>query len=142
MTGFITTDGADHLMSVFSGVELPLQNLYLALVTEPVGATEGGVELVEPAFSDYYRAEMFTGPEHWVVAYGSAVNATEVALPIPGSDTWEGIVGWALCDAQTEGRILFAGDLEPFDIPPGEQAYLPIGALTLGINLDGWREQT
>lgn len=140
MSGFISADGADYLMSLFSGTELPLNNYYLALVTEPVGATESGVELSEPQFEDYYRAELFTGPEFWTVAYGVTTNAVEISLPIPGDLGWTGIVGWALCDAQTEGRVLFAGALDQFDIPSGEQAYLPPGTMTLGVAMDGWRE--
>lgn len=142
MTGFITADGADYMMRLFAGVEEVASSYYLALVTEPVGTTESGSELTEPDFGDYYRAPVPLGPENWYVAYGSMTNINQIAVAQPSTDEWTGIIGWAICDSDSGGRILYAGDEESFSIGIGEQLYLPAGSVTLAIEQDGWREVT
>lgn len=140
MSGFITADGADYLMSVFAGVEDVLPEYYVALVTAPVGTAESGEELAEPLVGDYGRAMISSGPENWVVAYGSLTNTVEITFPIPGLDPWDGIVGWALCDSAAGGRVFYAGDYDPYDVAVGEQVVLPPGSVSLGMELDSWRE--
>jgi hypothetical protein len=142
MTGFITSDGADYLMSVFAGIEDVAPEYWVALVTAPVGTSESGDELTEPDFGDYSRSSISSGPENWVVAYGALTNIMEIPFPIPGLDPWTGVVGWALCDSQSGGRVLYAGDAEPYDVAVGEQVVLPAGSVTLGIELESWREVT
>lgn len=142
MSGFITGDGADYLMAVATGVEAPVTQFWIALVTSPVGASESGSELAEPTANDYARASISNGPENWAVAYGSVTNITVVSFVIPGVDPWTGIVGWAVCDSMTEGRVLYAGETEPFDVAVGDQTQLPAGSVTFSIELDGWRETT
>lgn len=142
MSGFITGDGADYLMSVVTGIEEPITQFWVALVTSPVGASEAGSELAEPIATDYARAYIANGPENWTVAYGAATNITIVTFVVPGVDPWTGIVGWAICDAETEGRVLYAGEMEPFDVAVGDQTQLPPGSITLSVELDGWRQVT
>lgn len=142
MTGFITSDGADYLMKLFAGIETVADAYYLALVTQPVGTTESGEELVEPDFGDYYRAPIDLGPENWYVAYGSMTNTVQIAIAQPTTDAWTGIIGWAICDSDFGGRVLYAGDEESFDIAIDEQLYLAPGSVTLAIEQDGWREVT
>lgn len=142
MTGFITADGSDYLMNLFSGIEDVMPFYYVALVTNPVGTAESGDELSEPPYEDYARAAIEIGPENWVVAYGALTNSVQIALSVPGAQAWTGIVGWAICDSSSGGRVLFAGDEEPFDIAIGEQTYLPAGALTISIDMGSWRETT
>lgn len=140
MTGFITADGADYLMNVFSGVEDIVSEYWVALVTAPVGTAESGDELAEPQVGDYTRASISVGPDNWVVAYGSLTNSVEITFGIPGVDPWTGIVGWALCDSPFEGRCLYAGDYDPFDVAVGDQVVLPPGSVSIGLELDSWRE--
>ena len=142
MSGFITTDGADHLMSVLTGVSDPLTQFWVALVTAQVGTSESGEELSEPTQSAYGRAAISNGPENWMVAYGAVTNTTTVAFGIPGVDPWVGIVGWALCDSETGGKILYAGESEPYDVEVGDQTFLPPGSITLAVDMVGWREMT
>lgn len=142
MAGFITTDGADYLMSVAIGIQEPAEQFWVALVTSPVGASEAGDEITEPLVGDYARTPIPNGPENWAVAYGATTNIATVAFGIPGVDPWTGIVGWALCDAETAGKVLYAGEMDPFDVEVGDQTFLPPGSITLSIDLDGWRETT
>lgn len=142
MSGFITADGSDFMMSVFSGIEMIPEHYWVALVTAPVGTAEAGTELSEPAYEDYARAQIPVGPENWLVAYGASTNIVDVTFGIPGVSPWINIVGWAICDAETEGRVLYAGDLDPFDVAVGDQVTLAAGAITLSIDLDSWRENT
>lgn len=142
MTGFITSDGADYLMGLFSGTEEVLSVYYVALVVTPVGTAEAGVELAEPPYGDYARSPINNGPENWVVAYGALTNLTEVIFASPGAEPWLGIVGWAICDASMEGRVLFAGDTDIFDVAVGDQVVMPIGTITLDVEMDSWRETT
>jgi len=139
MSGFITAAGADFLMGVVTGVVPAPENLYVALVTEPVGTSEDGSELTEPTGASYYRATIYTGPENWFVAYGSSTNLAEVSFDVAQED-WEGIRGWAVCDEFEGGQVLWAGDDDPYDVPSGDQVILSPGAITFGIALDGWRE--
>lgn len=142
MTGFITTDGSDYLMNLFAGIEDVVPIYYVALVTVPIGTAESGDELVEPAFNDYARSAIEIGPENWTVAYGALTNSVQIALAVPSIQPWTGIMGWAICDADSGGRVLFAGDEDPFDIAIGEQTYLPAGALTISVDMSSWRETT
>lgn len=142
MSGFLTTDGADYIMSIWSSIEVPVESYYIALVTQPIGSAESGDELAEIVSGDYYRAAIMAGPENWSVAYGSLTNLTQIALPVPVSEDWTGIVGWALCDADSGGRVLWAGDVDTFDIVIGEETYLPAGSLSLSFDLGTWRETT
>jgi hypothetical protein len=142
MSGFITTDGADYLMNLWSGIETVSSYYFIALVTEPVGSAESGDELVEPDDVDYFRTPVDVGPENWTVAYGSVTNTVQIALAVPSSVDWTGIVGWAICDSEVGGRILWAGDEEPFDISVEEQTYLPAGSLSLSLDMGSWRETT
>lgn len=142
MSGFITSDGSDFMMSVFAGIEQPPENYWVALVTAPVGTSEAGVELSEPAFEDYSRAQIPVGPENWMVAYGAVTNIVDITFGIPGVSPWINIVGWALVDSETDGRVLYAGDFEPFDVAVGDQVTLSAGSITFSIDLDSWRENT
>jgi hypothetical protein len=142
MAGFITTEGADYLMALFTGVEDVLNEYWIALVTEAVGAAQSGENIAEPLTDDYYRVPISIGPESWSIAYGTATNTVLVTFPIPGLEDWTGIVGWAICDAESGGRVLYAGDDEMFDIAVGDQTFLPAGAISLSIDLAGWREVT
>lgn len=142
MAGFITTDGADYLMSLFAGVEDVIEQYYIALVTEPVGAAQSGETILEPTAGDYFRVPILTGPENWTIAYGTATNSVTITLPIPGLEDWTGIVGWAICDEVTGGRVLYAGDSDEYDVAVGDQTFLPAGSITLSIDLAGWREVT
>jgi hypothetical protein len=140
MSGFITADGADYLMNLFGGIENLVPEYFVALVTGPVGTAESGDELAEPAYDDYARSAVPTGPENWSTAYGSLTNLVDVTFTIPSVQTWEGIKGWVICDSAEGGRTLFAGDIEEFDVIIGDQVVFPPGSITVGIELDGWRE--
>jgi len=142
MAGFITSDGADYLMSLFAGVTELLPEYWLAIVTEQVGASQSAEDIKEPLSDDYYRVSIVIGPDAWTVAYGTATNTVLVALPVPGIADWTGIVGWAICDSFEGGRVLYAGDNDSYDVVVGDQTYLPPGAISLAIDLAGWREVT
>jgi len=142
MAGFITTDGADYLMSLFAGVEEILPEYFIALVTESVGAAQSGENILEPTAGDYFRVPIGIGPEYWSIAYGTATNTVMITLPIPGLEDWTGIIGWAICDSVTGGRVLYAGDYDSFDVAVGDQTFLPAGSISLSIDLAGWREIT
>lgn len=142
MTGFITSDGADYLMGLFSGTEALLSAYYVALVVTPVGTAEAGIELAEPPYSDYSRSAINTGAESWVVAYGALTNIVAVTFPSPSAEPWLGVVGWAICDASVEGRVLFAGDTDTYDVAVGDQVVMPPGTITLDVEMDSWRETT
>jgi hypothetical protein len=142
MSGFITSDGADYLMALLGGVEQVAPEYYVALVTSPVGTAEAGTELAEPAHDDYFRAVISSGPENWVVAYGALTNIVDVIFAAPSAEAWEGIIGWALCDAATEGRVLYAGDTDPYDVAVGDQVVMTSGSITLAMEMDSWRETT
>jgi hypothetical protein len=142
MTGFITADGSDYLMGLFGGVELVASSYFIALVTQPVGTAEAGIELSEPVYPEYARAEILSGPENWAVAYGALTNTVDVSFGVPSADAWVGITGWAVCDAATEGRVLYAGDTDPYDVAIGDQVVLPAGSITLSLELDSWPEAT
>lgn len=140
MSGFLTAAGADYLMNLFGGVEDPVSQYWVALVTTAVGTAEDGTEISEPIIADYGRAVVHSGPENWVTAYGALTNVTEITFPIPGIEDWTGIIGWAMCDAETAGRVFWAGDFESYDVAVGDQVVLPIGSITLAMEMDGWRE--
>lgn len=140
MTGFITADGADYLMGLFGGVRDLPSNYYLALVNSPVGTSESGEELSEMPYPDYQRVMISLGPENWTVAYGTLTNTAGIYMPIPTVDDWIGVSGWAICDSELDGKVLFAGDDEPYDVAVGEQVVFPPGSVTLAIDLYGWRE--
>jgi hypothetical protein len=142
MAGFITTDGADYLMSLFTGVEEILPEYWIGLVTEAVGASESGESISEPTSGDYFRVPISIGPESWTIAYGTASNTVLITFPIPGVDDWAGIVGWVICDSEVGGRVLYAGDADMYDISLGDQTFLPPGSISLSIELAGWREVT
>lgn len=141
MAGFITTDGADYLMSLFTGTEAILSEYYIALVTETVGTAQSGETILEPG-GDYTRIPITIGPDAWTVAYGTATNTVLVTLPVPAMEDWTGIIGWAICDSVTGGRVLYAGDYEEFDVAVGDETFLPAGSISLTIDLAGWREIT
>lgn len=138
--GFVTVDGADYLMNLFSSNETSADNYYLALI---IGASPGiaasGDELEEPFYDDYSRAQINNIFGSWEVFSGTLSNSVEILFPSPGS-SWGTVRYWALTDAPAQGRVLFVGDLEQFEVTIGEDVFLAPGALSLGLDIPGWKE--
>lgn len=140
--GFVTVDGANYLMSLFSAQEPVEDSYYLALITGvSPGIATGGDELQEPPFSDYARAAIDNFNGSWEVFSGTLSNSVEILFPTPQS-AWGTVKFWALLDAPVEGRVLFAGSLDQFDVAVQEDLFLSPGALSLSLSIPGWREVT
>ena len=139
MSGFPTVAGANYLVDLFSASEWPVSDYYVALI---VGAQPGvaiiGEELEEPEAADYTRARIENVSANWVTENGVVTNAIQVSFPVPSTE-WGIVKHWALCDAAQGGRVLFAGDVEQFTVVIGEQVFFPIGVLSFGLELAGWK---
>lgn len=144
MIGFLTLDGANYLLGLFTGSEERVDTYYVALVTgKQPGLTTHGVELEEPASADYSRAQVDATSGSWDVDQGVALNTVEIPFPIP-STQWGTVSYWAVLDtaAPGSGRVLWAGDVLSFEVQIGEQVFMPPGSLSLQMDLDSWQEPT
>jgi len=142
--GFLTLDGANYLLGLFGGTEPKVDTYYVALITgSRPGLTTHGVELEEPAFADYSRAQIAADSSGWDVDQGVLTNTLEIPFPIPTS-LWGVVSYWAITDsAETgSGRVLWAGDCDNFTVNVAEQIFLPQGSLSLQMDLDSWQEVT
>lgn len=138
--GFVTVDGADYLMNLFSANEPPVEDYYLALVIGAMpGIAASGDELEEPFYVDYARAQIGNIVGSWEVFSGVLSNSVEVLFPSPESP-WGTVRYWALTDSPVQGRALFVGDLEQFEVSVGEDVFLAPGALSLSLDIPGWKE--
>lgn len=144
MSGFITADGAEYFLNLFAAREQAQPKYYTALIIENrPGLTTAGSELTEPSAADYSRAMLENVSGNWSVDQSTLANNIEIAFPVPSTE-WGIIRHWAVLDTQAvgSGRILLAGDLDPFQVVIGEQPYLPVGAMAVMFDLDSWRAAT
>lgn len=137
MSGFITIDGAQHMLAVLSGIEERLEAFHIALVHTPVGLSESGNEIDEIIADGYTRGLVYTGEENWFIAHNVLTSLVEVYFPVP-STPWTNINGYAVCDSNYGGRVLFAGSFSPTDIDPSEQFFIPAGGISIDLELQGW----
>jgi hypothetical protein len=140
MNGYITADGADYLINIFTGKELAAPTYYLALITggQP-GISAHGNELDEPAVSEYIRASIDNLSGNWLNQPQQGLINVDAAFPVASVD-WGTVRYWALCDSEQDGRVLLAGDLDPFDVVAGQQVIVTAGSLGISIDLDDWTE--
>lgn len=135
MSGFITSDGAEYMLGTMAGIIEAKESLWVALVYSQTGFTETGVEIDEVVDPGYSRAQIDKG--HWYIYQNSLTNQEEVVFPVP-TEPWLGITGYAICDSEFEGKVLFAGDIPVSDIDVDEQFYIPAGGITIDLELHGW----
>lgn len=139
MAGFLTLDGADYLLSLFTGSEQLVTTYWVALLLQDPGLSTAGEELIEPDFDDYSRAKIDVVSGSFAIDSGELTNAIEITFPAPATE-WGLVTSWALCDSQEGGRVLFAGDLEDFDVVIDEQPFLPPGSMAISLDVAGWRD--
>lgn len=142
MAGFLTVDGAHHLLSLMTAGENALPYYYLALINgQPPGISAYGTELDEPLDPGYQRAAYENLSGNWLVTNGVLQNAYEISFVTP-LVSWGYLRSWALCEAIDGGRIFAVGDLEPVLPLVGDNLYFPIGGISLEFSLTAWTALT
>lgn len=139
MSGYLTADGADYLLGLFSSGEKVAENYYVALIldAEP-GLTSDGDDIDEPYDTSYARAEMPNSSGSWVVMHGTVTSATPCSFPMAASD-WGIIRYWAICDSLESGKVLWVGQFaNPFFVGGGDVLELPTGSISVGFDMYGW----
>lgn len=140
MSGFITQDGANYFLDLFSASETAVPTYYVALISGSApGMSIRGDELDEPAAADYARGTLTNVSGNWNTFSGVLSNTVEIDFPLPSTD-WGTISAWAVCDDPIGGRVLFAGIMDAFATTVGVQVYLPAGALSVALELTGWSD--
>lgn len=141
MIGYITADGADYLINLFTAAEQAAPAYYLALITggQP-GISSHGSELDEPPFADYARAPVENLSGSWINQPQQALTNIDAAFPVASVD-WGIVRFWALCDQAVDGRVLLAGDFDSFQVVAGDQVIFTAGSLGISLDLDDWAAQ-
>jgi len=134
--GFITDDGARYLLNLMSGKEDPLPTYYLALCTAVPTEFQSGDELEEITAEDYTRTPVANG-----TGWGRQDTAfyNEVDIKMTPASAWDGILGWAICDAEQGGRVLFAGDfLDLITSTSGVELKIDRGTMGVAMGVTDW----
>lgn len=139
-TGFLTSDGATYLSNLFSNTESSVSTYYVGLVTQPVGATQSGNELFEPTVDGYFRAPVSNTADNWYVWSNNLISITDVFFPVVTADPWVDLIGWAICDADSGGRVFYAGELDLTTVDINQQMVLPAGTISLSWGMNGWSD--
>lgn len=130
--GFITSAGENYLLSLVANAETPLPQMYVALMLNQAPSRFiGGGELDEPTVTEYARAVVLNAGGSWTARQQYISNVRDITFPTAVTN-WGLVKHWALCDASSGGRVLWAGSLPtPIYVQAGAQPYLPAGTLTL-----------
>lgn len=104
--------------------------LFLALCTEIPTREDTGTTLIEATYTGYERVAVAAGD--WSAPSGRRMeNAVDIALA-PCTAGADRIVGWALCDADTAGEVIWEGVVPAFIIDTDDPApLLPASRLVL-----------
>lgn len=112
-------------------------NLYIALYTTgtvaetATGTTSGATEV---SGGSYARASVANDLTQWPAASGTPTlksNANTISFTTATTD-WGTITQWAICDAATDGNVLYYGTFDVAKtILTGDTATLPAGALKI-----------
>ena len=142
MSGFITDDGAKYMLGLFAASEELLDTYYISLITGMApGISIFGSELEEPDAASYARATYENTSGNWQIVNGVLSNTYEINFPMP-TEEWGFLRYWALCEAPSEGRVFFVGDL-PLSVPVVNEAiFFPPGGLTTEFSLANWSALT
>lgn len=109
MSGYITAAGENYLLDLLSNRRTALPYYYIALMKErPPSKFIAGIDLDEPNFEEYARAEYPNQGLYWTNTIGEISNTTTIDFPEALTD-WGTIKHWAICDAATGGSVLWAG---------------------------------
>jgi hypothetical protein len=94
------------------------QYLWIALSLFSLDSTITGNSIVEPnSFSNYARVKIDNNPNFWgipsenALAPGTRTNLKPVIFGPASQQPWGEIKGFALVDAETDGNVLFWGNL-------------------------------
>jgi len=119
--------------TVFGGLQTP-PNIYVALTTVAVTDTDTGSTITEAAYSEYQRVQAGTG--RWQLRGGTAgsfENMDLLGFPLAGSGANDTVIGFALVDALTAGRVLVYGTCS-LSITQGITPQFQVSSIV--INLD------
>lgn len=132
MSGFITRDGQDYILSLLINALPPLDTYYIALINDvPPTRFVRGSELDEPAVQDYARAPMENIPGNWSAPSGQVYNLYPVEFGLAEGE-WGTLSHFAICDSEEDGRALWAGDFEvPLTVSAGDQVIMHPGTLVI-----------
>ena len=134
----ITIDGARYILGLFSNLEQPLPELWVALSGGTLGPTATGVDIVEPLPEEYERVRVDSLSGSWHLTGTTLSNALTVAFP-EAVEPWGLIRGIALCTEAEGGKILFEDELpEPVYVDAGSQVSLTPGAIVFDFDVDRW----
>lgn len=140
MSGFITADGENYMLDLFTGSYTPLPTYYFALGrTKPPTRHTTGSEFDEPITADYKRAPYTNASGNWTERVSSVFNVTQIAFPVATS-AWGLVKYWAICDAPTGGKLLWVGSFTvPLTVGAGDQVVLAPGQVAMTSS--GYRTQ-
>lgn len=107
--------------------------LYIALLTRNPVFSDTGADLHEPTAASYQRLEVSNSSSNFSVATnGTVVNTQTFGFPTPPED-WGLVRGWALCDAATDGELLFSFKSSQQFIHEGKRPLIVSGGMSMRI---------
>lgn len=130
----ILDETGQEIWSEYSYTALTFETFYIAiLVTEPA-FEHTGTDLIEPSAATYERLQVTNND----VSFSAAVNASmtnNVDITFPElTEDWGTIRGWAICDAATNGLLLYSERTSQKFLRTGQTLRIPSGTMTLGFS--------
>lgn len=136
-TGFSDYAANGFLDRMFRNQAFIISANYLALCTAAPEDDSTGSTITEPSGNAYARVQINAnggGAPDWTTVSGGAVENDDAIMFLTASGSWGTITHWALCDASSNGNLLWYGSVTSQAVEVDDTASFPAGSLELSAS--------